>query len=503
MKLIVLACDFLTAYGDIDKFLLTCKEAGATAIRAFGGPVSWSTLKLYPYLQAADNGIPITFTHPTTHMTWKVWDMGLDAPKWNQAYWDRFDYCVGKVKEYELSLLLDIVDGCSWKGDKTVKYGFPMECGLHCMSDKDDLPYITPKEAASLAMPYFPGGVLGDGRRRYFQWLATEEIKHCKQIGVDLYVEPVNEFIGWIPPDDHTFSDAWYKWFTEYIISLGITSDRLVHTGATTATYPMPGLQSLHGIVRADKLAAWKPPAAVPNPGQWIISADGGSNDSGRTEGGQTGGGADAAQGLAIGQLVVQDGYAGAEHMDRGIWNPDNCQANLDKFDPAVLKAYVKGLGLPTYKKVTYCTFSNLIVGPVPPCNPASQFYIAGTEPTKICDVHIQLSICPISHKKANPYCPNPVKTWFIKGQEPTEMCITHIAVKVCSVSNKLPNPYCPSLTVKVFISGQEPTDICTVHKAPVPPAPKSCYAKYVKGKKVSKIQIGKWLLCILDLEKK
>jgi len=35
-------------------------------------------------------------------------------------------------------------------------------------------------------------------------------------------------------------------------------------------------------------------------------------------------------------------------------------------------------------------------------------------------------TICPVSHKLANQYCPNPRKEVYLAGTEPTEICDIH-----------------------------------------------------------------------------
>lgn len=103
----------------------------------------------------------------------------------------------------------------------------------------------------------------------------------------------------------------------------------------------------------------------------------------------------------------------------------------------------------------------------------------------------LTVSICTQSGKLATELCSKDPRgsmvrsEIFAKGTQPTEVCDAHVEVEVCTVSNKLANEYCPkdSIGTKVFVkrpiaydpaknkgilpSDYEytiPTDVCDVH---------------------------------------
>ena len=101
----------------------------------------------------------------------------------------------------------------------------------------------------------------------------------------------------------------------------------------------------------------------------------------------------------------------------------------------------------------------------------------------------VKAIVCKVSGKLSSPLCPvqDLREEWFISGTEPKEMCDLHVVVKVCTEHNQLASDFCPPHTVveqvriirqpylELFdgsgnqlhpqdVAKQVPFEICTVH---------------------------------------
>jgi penicillin-binding protein 1A len=81
----------------------------------------------------------------------------------------------------------------------------------------------------------------------------------------------------------------------------------------------------------------------------------------------------------------------------------------------------------------------------------------AGKEPqsfSKPRNITDPIWICNKSGKLPSPLCPpgDLVQEIFVKGTEPTEVCDLHVEVQVCDVSNELPSPLCPPDHIKTVV---------------------------------------------------
>jgi len=61
----------------------------------------------------------------------------------------------------------------------------------------------------------------------------------------------------------------------------------------------------------------------------------------------------------------------------------------------------------------------------------------------------VTVEICPISGKLHTEKCPPAVKELFLAGTEPTEPCDVHVDVRICSVSGQRASEFCPENVVR------------------------------------------------------
>lgn len=91
----------------------------------------------------------------------------------------------------------------------------------------------------------------------------------------------------------------------------------------------------------------------------------------------------------------------------------------------------------------------------------------------------VRLTICSKSGKLPNAFCPTSelIQEVFVKGTEPTQVCDSHVQAEICAESGKLATPYCPNKISAVFLkrppySGKAPldarealpTEVCPIH---------------------------------------
>ncbi|MDP3487874.1 MAG: hypothetical protein Q8S19_08080, partial [Bacillota bacterium] len=62
----------------------------------------------------------------------------------------------------------------------------------------------------------------------------------------------------------------------------------------------------------------------------------------------------------------------------------------------------------------------------------------------------VKAIVCKVSGKQSSPLCPvqDLREEWFIPGTEPKEMCDLHVVVKICTEHNQLATAFCPPHTV-------------------------------------------------------
>jgi hypothetical protein len=90
-------------------------------------------------------------------------------------------------------------------------------------------------------------------------------------------------------------------------------------------------------------------------------------------------------------------------------------------------------------------------------------------------------------------YGKDPEEKWHYEPPSPPPPLVKR---KICASSGLAPGPYCPAVIEISVPEGTPAFPLCAEHTAP--PEPKSCYEKYIKGRPISKWQVGAFLRCLL-----
>lgn len=156
---------------------------------------------------------------------------------------------------------------------------------------------------------------------------------------------------------------------------------------------------------------------------------------------------------------AVWMGFDKEEQMPSGTWG-SGYPLRIWK---AVMQKATEGLPVRDFPqpsglvRATICSKSGKLPNAFCPTNELipNELFVKGTEPTQVCDLHVQAEICPDSGKLATPYCPNRISAVFLKRPPysgkapldarealPTESCPLHgagggqdqvVRVKVCT----------------------------------------------------------------------
>ncbi len=299
--------DLMGATGDWRAYLKSVKDNGGCGVRFFVC-YSWQgSQPISPYIVVDqyqhDNG-----------MTFPMYDLTL----WNPQFWTHLDEVLVCMRELGLTAWVVMEDFCSLKGDSTVKYWNPMYCSVQSLG------------------PTTPGGVWGDPMKQYHRMLYVRTMESVFTTGVNYILEVMNEYdaIDW--PDDYMV--AWHDWAVGELQTIGIGTAReniIATPGRCAARIVTGGLMySPHGIGTAAQVG---PYIFVP-PNKTIYSSDGFWGGQGGCDAkGRCGVGEDEAG--EIGKAMKQVGANAFELLPREVYSENNDRANLDRMDPAPLKA--------------------------------------------------------------------------------------------------------------------------------------------------------------------
>jgi hypothetical protein len=309
----IMVCD-----GDRPAFFKKFRAAGGHGLRAHAME-SWSAEILLPWKQATYNGQPV-----------RIVESGVDSPvadltQENPDYWTRFAWLCSALKAADLFLLLSLGDQCSQNTHQQF-FTYPFLGGVQTLSDSADIRrMVVPQEALKL-FPGSPGGLYGVGKYPLFAAWIKRAIAVARATGVELYVEPQNEFsrMDWAATDPHP--ENWYKMIVNEIVANGVPLDHIIHSGNYEIEKNYLGLWSQHGVVR---------PTFAGVPGidysRALLSGDGGLNGASSVDVD-----VDGYRGLSVDDAVtlagrINDlGIVGYEWMSRLAYRFDQCRANVD-----------------------------------------------------------------------------------------------------------------------------------------------------------------------------
>ena len=317
--------ELLVAKGDIEAFMIKCRNAGAWGIRFFALQ-SWSSVPLLPFNQWINDGKPVYFIQPDTGIKWPVYD--LNSP--NPAYWKRFDEIISLMWKHGLKPLVSLDDYCSFKGGKETKFSYPFMMAKQSMSPAEDRPYVIPKEAQKKVL-YTPGGPYAKNRVIFHAAYYRQVINHLK---VHPYrIEAINEFgpLRYLAEGDAQTPKEFYRMIVNDIVSLGVPRAQIVHSGWLDACLANGGTYCLHNIVR---------PEAIPPKVRYMFSGDGGANGRSTIDidiKGRRGLSVDDAKKVA--RIIKERKSGGYELYAKILWKINDNLANVDFFNPDVLSA--------------------------------------------------------------------------------------------------------------------------------------------------------------------
>lgn len=86
----------------------------------------------------------------------------------------------------------------------------------------------------------------------------------------------------------------------------------------------------------------------------------------------------------------------------------------------------------------------------------------------------------------------DPEEKWHYEPPSPPPPLVKR---KICASSGLAPGPYCPTVVEISVPEGTPAFPLCAEHTSPT--EPKSCYEKYIKGRPISKWQLGAFLRCL------
>jgi len=307
-RLYVFISDLLTAKGNKRNLIDSCFENGAYGIRFFLCHIGGRGKNLQPFKRVG------WYEHPEVPgVKFPVYDLRIPNP----TYYRRLKRIIKFIKANDGLILCSLHDFCSLKGNKTVKYYHPFVCSVQAFETS--------------------GGVWGEQMKRWHARYFREIIEFLNAQGVKYEFEGMSEYDAkdW---DDATMID-WHKWAIDELVKLGISKCNIVASAMRNYSQiaSQAGYYSIHGIVRPNNLGDFD---YKPHP-QLIISGDGGTDGEG-TPDAKGRKGVSLPHSKQIAHRINHMNYAGYEYMDRGLWNPDNDNANLDNFDPSILAAMAK-----------------------------------------------------------------------------------------------------------------------------------------------------------------
>jgi len=233
------------------------------------------------------------------------------AEYWNHLR-DVCEYC----REIGLEVWIVMLDFCTLKSPGDDKYFSPWYCAVQRM------------------LPGIENGTWGEQMKPWIAAFYQQVWGVVQASGVGYLVEDMNEgdALGW----GDAFMVEWFKWSNATLKGMGIPKEKIVTTVGRNAEAiaPLCGLFSPHGIGRPDQI---KPTAGMAID-LTIFSSDGfwgGGPDCDAA--GKCSFGADAA--AALGEKVHEAGSGKFEWLPRHVYSRNRNRANLDDFNPAILRA--------------------------------------------------------------------------------------------------------------------------------------------------------------------
>jgi hypothetical protein len=209
-----------------------------------------------------------------------------------------------------------MVDYCTWK------------------TEGDDKYYSCWYSAVQRMLPGVQDGCWGPQMRpwvgRFYQQVWEKLIL---KTGVDFLIEDMNE--GDALDMSDSFMLDWFKWSNGFLKEIGVPGSKLV----TTASRNIPEIAKLcgyfspHGIGRPDQIHGYWGVTLK----ETIFSTDGFNGGTGDTDAkGRRGLG--IAEVPALAQALLYVGNKTLEELPRGVYFENNDRANVDLFNPAVIR---------------------------------------------------------------------------------------------------------------------------------------------------------------------
>jgi hypothetical protein len=257
----------------------------------------------------------------------------MSAEGMNPAYWKRLDTILALLWKYDLEPLISLDDYCSYKGDKTTKFGYPFMMAQQAMAPDEVRPFVTPAVARP-QIAYTPGGPYGDSRVSWHINFYRRVIDRTK--GKPRRFEPVNEFgpLRYAVDGQPEVPPRFYAKIVDGIVKLGVPRSRLVHSGMLEACLPMKGTYCLHNIVRPEDITK------EAKNGKWMLSGDGGSKGRSLTDIDIKGRrGVSVADGRKMARIVKDNGMGGIELMSKAMNKKNDYLVNVDYMQYDVVKA--------------------------------------------------------------------------------------------------------------------------------------------------------------------
>jgi len=283
--------ELLYAKGDVDAWLAKAKAAGANSCRFFA-EASWIISK---------NAVMGPFKYNGSK---------FDLSKWDNAYWKRFVYVIGRMKKHGIRPHIVLFDRCSWKMRQAW------------------IKYCTWFNAVQLK-PDAQGKYDHLGQNKGNKTLAHQKkfvrkiVEKCKKYGVDAEYEICNEYY-W-PGYTTAQGAAWHKAISDQLIAVGVKRENLI----TSIKWDLDmdilgplakqvGWYQFHGAGGRDGEIIWRAVEAMKKYAKVGLSSDGvfGGDGWADNEGHQ---GNSVAEMKKIARLMKQRGITRYDFKDRGI----------------------------------------------------------------------------------------------------------------------------------------------------------------------------------------
>jgi hypothetical protein len=251
-----------------------------------------------------------------------------DLTQFDENYWQRLEKILRYMKELGLKAFISLDDYTSLKRPGWLKYWHPV---LSSWPDRD----MKDPEVNRI-----PGGYWtmdGSGIQAYFRPYIERMVRLLQEIGIEFYIERMNEYDALDWPTDYTVQ--WHYYEVKYLKSLGVPRDHIFTSGGRDpdAMLDQVAIFSWHGIVRPERLKEITTPTE-----RTLVSGDGGGDGSGRISAdGYRGLG--VAEAIPLGEEIVNRGFWGYEFMDQGMYGKDANRMDADDVDFTPWRAFLFG----------------------------------------------------------------------------------------------------------------------------------------------------------------